>query len=273
MKTWFNFFINFQIVIFLVSCTTAERKTDKQLIGRSISQFETASSIISNQNKMIYWELKERAEDPRSADKAIIFNDRAVSIKSFCDSIRDSLSRFDTNPEQNIKGLNIFYKTAINKLKLIDSESAGIFQKEFRTAFALPDSLNITTAEQRKMAIAELRCSITMLENQIIIFIRSHFTTESVRMDAFGPLIGQNTTHLKKGENLIITAGIGAYSTGAKPEIKIDGRNAPLTDGQAVSKIKIDDSPGKHFKAVQIDFTDETGKTRSVKEKIEYTVD
>jgi hypothetical protein len=40
-----------------------------------------------------------------------------------------------------------------------------------------------------------------------------------------------------QGEELVITAGVGAFSSAAKPSISIDGVNLPITaDGSAIYK-------------------------------------
>jgi len=76
----------------------------------------------------------------------------------------------------------------------------------------------------------------------------------------FSAIAAQNTTFLKSGELLEITAGVGSFSVAARPKITIDGKNIPLDpDGTAIYRIKAPGKPGKHVIPVKIEFVKPDG--------------
>jgi hypothetical protein len=89
------------------------------------------------------------------------------------------------------------------------------------------------------------------------------------------PLVSQNTLHLKSGENLEITAGIGAYNSIVKPQIIIDNQRFAIDEatGRAYCSFKVNDAIGKHFKVVNIEYTEQDGKKETLQTKVEYTID
>jgi hypothetical protein len=75
------------------------------------------------------------------------------------------------------------------------------------------------------------------------------------------------------GEELVITAGVGAFSSAAKPTISIDGVVVPITaDGSAVYKTIAGSTPGVNTKRVRISFLKPNGETAVVEKEVKFTV-
>jgi gliding motility-associated protein GldM len=75
------------------------------------------------------------------------------------------------------------------------------------------------------------------------------------------------------GDEMEITAGVGAFSKAAQPTVSIEGQNVPLDiDGAAHRKINAATSLGKHTINVTVSFTDQEGKQQTITKPIEYTV-
>ncbi|MCX6203611.1 MAG: gliding motility protein GldM [Bacteroidetes bacterium] len=90
--------------------------------------------------------------------------------------------------------------------------------------------------------------------------------------DQFNAFAASNSQYLMAGEELIITAGVGAFSSAAKPSISIDGVNVPITaDGSAVYKTTAG-SPGANTKRVRISFLKPNGETAIVEKDVKFTV-
>jgi hypothetical protein len=90
--------------------------------------------------------------------------------------------------------------------------------------------------------------------------------------DQFNAFAASNSQYLMAGEELIITAGVGAFSSAAKPSISIDGVNVPITaDGSAVYKTTAG-SPGANMKRVRISFLKPNGETAIVEKDVKFTV-
>ena len=74
------------------------------------------------------------------------------------------------------------------------------------------------------------------------------------------------------GQELVITAGVGAFSKAAKPSITVDGSGVGLnTEGVAEYKTKVG-GPGTYTKTVNITYVKPDGTTASIPKKVEYTV-
>jgi len=75
------------------------------------------------------------------------------------------------------------------------------------------------------------------------------------------------------GDDMEITAGVGAFSKAAVPIVTINGANEPLgPDGAAHKKITADKSLGKHTVQVNIEYTDLDGQKKVLPKVIEYMV-
>lgn len=55
-------------------------------------------------------------------------------------------------------------------------------------------------------------------------------------MHQVGVLVGQSSNYLMPWQELTVTAGVGAYSSAAKPSISIGGSSVAVTAGQGSYK-------------------------------------
>jgi gliding motility-associated protein GldM len=92
-------------------------------------------------------------------------------------------------------------------------------------------------------------------------------------LPSFDVVAGTSSSIVKVNDEVVITAGLGAYNKDSKPVISIDGANVPLgPDGQAVYKL-IASSPGEYTKRVTISYVDPaTGKTETKSKDVKYSV-
>ncbi len=92
-------------------------------------------------------------------------------------------------------------------------------------------------------------------------------------IEFFYPLITQNATVLLHNQTLEITAGIGSYTSLAKPRITINGFEQLVNEeGIAIYKQKIT-SKNSYPIPVSISFRDpNTGETKTINKNITYTV-
>jgi hypothetical protein len=75
------------------------------------------------------------------------------------------------------------------------------------------------------------------------------------------------------GEELVITAGVGAFSSAAKPTISIDGVVVPVAaDGSAVYRSVAGSTPGVQRKRVRISFLKPNGETAVVEKEVQFSV-
>lgn len=109
-------------------------------------------------------------------------------------------------------------------------------------------------------------------ENKVVAFCHEQVGKVTVRFDQFAVLTGQSSNYVMPGQQIDVTAGVGAFSKASVPVISINGQTRPLeADGQAHAKID-GGSLGKHQVEVVVNYKDQDGKPHSEKKMIEYTV-
>jgi gliding motility-associated protein GldM len=90
-------------------------------------------------------------------------------------------------------------------------------------------------------------------------------------MDQVGVLVGQSSNYVMPGQEITVTAGVGAYSSAAKPSINIGGSSVAVTNGQGSYKT-IANGGGEHSIPVSVTFMDENGKPQTKTETVKYVV-
>jgi len=109
-------------------------------------------------------------------------------------------------------------------------------------------------------------------EAQVVEFCHKEIGEVELIYDQFNAFAASNSQYLMKGEELVITAGVGAFSSAAKPSISIDGVNLPITaDGSAIYKSTAG-APGINSKRVRISFLKPNGETAIVEKDVKFTV-
>ncbi len=107
-------------------------------------------------------------------------------------------------------------------------------------------------------------------ESHVIDFLHKQIGEVKVVFDEFKPLIGTNATYLMPGDELDVTAGIGAYSDAAKPDVYINGAKQPLgADGTALFKTHVTSTGSVN---VKIEYIKPDGSKGVTEKNIPYTV-
>jgi hypothetical protein len=122
--------------------------------------------------------------------------------------------------------------------------------------------------------LSKLENNVRTNESKLINFCDNQigYLDESSMFDKIQVLIGQNSTCVKAGEELIIEAGIGSFSTTVKCTALINGNDIPVIGGIAVYRIKSHFKAGKYSIPVKIDYIAEDGSKRNVTKTVSYTV-
>lgn len=108
-------------------------------------------------------------------------------------------------------------------------------------------------------------------ENQVVTFCHEQIGAVAVIFDKTGVLVGQSSNYLMPGQEITITAGIGAYSSAAQPQISIGGSSVPVIDGKGTFKASASGA-GVHTVPVTIRYLDQQGAAQTKTENVEYTV-
>jgi gliding motility-associated protein GldM len=204
------------------------------------------------------------------------------------DDLEASTRLFISNPpEGKAKGKELFAKLTAFKQQLLDIDSS--IRKDVGPT--LPLDLSITKSNNETsnqewaygyFHMTPSVASITILskfqndiknsEAQVVEYCHKEIGEVEIIYDEFKALAQPSTQYAMPGEQIVITAGIGAFSKAAKPTITVDGTVVPLNaDGAAEYKM-IAGAAGAYSKKVRISYSKPDGTTATIDKEVKYTV-
>ena len=139
-------------------------------------------------------------------------------------------------------------------------------QKDFTQSF-----FHMTPTVAALTMLSKFQNNIKNAESQIVTYCHNQIGAVEVHMDQVGVLVGQNSNYLMPGQQLQITAGVGAYSSSATPSISINGSSVPVSGGQGTYSTAVSGA-GDHSVTVNVTFKDENNKIQTKTETVKYTV-
>lgn len=190
-------------------------------------------------------------------------------------------------PEGKGKGKELFEKLKAYKEQLLSIDPE--MKKEIEVGLPLDLTIPPTTSDAGKndwayayfhmtptiaaiTIMSKFQNDVRNSESKAVEFCHKQIGQVEIIYDQFQAFAGTNTQYLMPGEELVITAGIGAFSKAAQPSISIDGANVPLnTEGTAEYKTRVGGS-GAGIKRVRISYAKPDGTTAVVEKEIKYTV-
>ncbi len=114
--------------------------------------------------------------------------------------------------------------------------------------------------------------NIKNAENQVVTFAHNKIGEVKVIYDKFAAIVGQSSNYVMPGEKIKITAGVGAYSTAAQPDISIAGAGVAVNaEGFAEREFTAEGS-GERSVPVVVNYTKPDGTKASLPYTIKYTV-
>jgi gliding motility-associated protein GldM len=190
-------------------------------------------------------------------------------------------------PEGKGKGKELFEKLKAYKEQLLSIDPE--MKKEIEVGLPLDLTIPPTSSEAGKsdwsyayFHMTPTIAAITILskfqndvrnsESKAVEFCHKQIGQVEIIYDQFQAFAGTNTQYLMPGEELVITAGIGAFSKAAQPSVSIDGANVSLNaEGTAEYKTRVGGA-GAGIKRVRISYAKPDGTTAVVEKEIKYTV-
>ncbi|MEP7128599.1 MAG: gliding motility protein GldM, partial [Chitinophagales bacterium] len=140
-------------------------------------------------------------------------------------------------------------------------------KKDFTQSF-----FHMTPTVAALTMLSKFQNNIKNAENEVVTYCHNQIGAVKVIYDQFAALVGQSSNYVMPGQEVKITAGVGAYSKAAQPQITIGGASQGLdADGKAVYTFKASGA-GNHTVPVVVTYTkpDGTKETKSI--PVEYTV-
>lgn len=275
----------------------AFKTVDKSLV--------TSNNNLESSNQSLFTQLEAKVNDVKTKEKADFWKPKADQAKKLSDDLNTYLDnlKVELKTASGLKteeGVEKFKEDDLNaSSRIMDTEGKGKELneklKEYKNAMlALDSSVKIRFASTFPVEVNNEKdditpnfrmmptvAAITLLskfqnnvknaENQVIAHFNSQIDAVAVRFDKSSILLGQNSNYLMPGEELSVTAGIGAYSSAAQPQISIGGSSVPVVDGQGTYKVKVSGG-GKRTVPVTIRYKDQDGNEKVESKEIEYTV-
>jgi len=111
-------------------------------------------------------------------------------------------------------------------------------------------------------------------ESQVVEYCHKKIGDVEVVFDAYTAFAGTNSQYLMPGQELTITAGVGAFSKAAQPQVTIDGTSVAINASSGAAEYKTTvGGAGSYSKKVRISFFNQsTGKPDSKEVEVKYTV-
>jgi gliding motility-associated protein GldM len=120
--------------------------------------------------------------------------------------------------------------------------------------------------------LSKFQNDVKTTENKVVAFCHEQVGKVEYKFDAYVPIVGQSSKYLMPGQELEITAGLGAFSKKNIPNITIGGSNA-VPDENGIATFKTPSGGiGAHTIPVVVKFTDQEGVLQTKTYNVEYVV-
>ena len=140
-------------------------------------------------------------------------------------------------------------------------------KKEFTEAF-----FHMTPTVAGLTLLSKFQNNVKNAENLVVTYCHNQVGAVKVVYDQFAALVGQSSNYVMPGEEVEITAGVGAYSRAAQPQITINGAGAAIdADGRAVYKFQASGG-GARSVPVNVTYTKPDGTKETKSFDVKYTV-
>jgi gliding motility-associated protein GldM len=265
------------------------------------NSLKSTNSLVNQSTETILKSLEDKLKDEKSSVKAAIWKPKADAAISLTKKLNDELEAFKmsmmkaggydpANGKSTFKEDNVDIATRImekeggsKKLEqllaeykkailAIDPAIATEFGKNLPLATEVPASnFRMMPTVAALTMLSKYQNDVKTTENKVVNFCHNQVGQVVVRFDAFEPIVGSSSNYLFPGQELQITAGLGAFSSTKKPTVIINGSNIPLdAKGIATSKFKVGSTSGSV--KVKVDYLDQDGIPQSKTIDVPYTV-
>lgn len=276
------------------------------------NSLQNTNNTINNSTSTIMASLQDATQEPQTAEKAKEWYPKAQQAQQLSDNINNYIQSLKTrilnesgydpsNPdskgEDNLevatrimvehgegKKLRNMLEQYRNQLLDIDPAIRSQFEKTLQIDLSMPPTVNKNnnTWQAAYFHMVPTVAALTILskfqndvktsENHVVAFCHEQVGKVKVRFNEFAAIVGQSSNYLMPGQELTVKAGIGAFSTEAKPTITIGGTSVPINDkGFAEWKTTVN-SIGTNTIPIHFVYTDQNGQQKTYDDKIEYTV-
>ncbi|MEO5990366.1 MAG: GldM family protein [Ferruginibacter sp.] len=192
----------------------------------------------------------------------------------------DDLNASSRLMETNKKGkeldqqLKDFKKAMLNIHPEVKAAFASTFPVEVNADSpidSLTKSFHMMPTVAAITLLSKIQNNVKNAENDIVTFAHNKIGEVAVRFDKTGVLLGQSSNYVMPGQELIVTAGIGAYSSASAPQITIGGAAQQVVDGKATYKVMASGAGARKI-PVTISYKNQDGQPITETKDVEYIV-
>jgi hypothetical protein len=179
---------------------------------------------------------------------------------------------------------NISFKKQLEK-------DNSLFKKEIATRFGLLEAdttpafidastwmgryLSKSNREQGIVMLSKLQNDLLLAESSLVEYCKNTIARDALLFDYDVPhaMTLLSCTHVKAGQPIELTAGIGMFSEASKPAIMIDGKEYRLREDHLVNyRFIATGKPGNYFLPVRIGYNKQDGSYAYFDQQLEYTI-
>lgn len=271
---------------------------------------QSSNKIISTANAVLYKSLDDKLKDEQYKAQAEYWQPKGVLTKQYSEEVikyiedlklelmqAAGLKEDGSFKEDNLDASTRVFETGgkgdLLKAKLeeykekmlkIDSSFATRFRdnfpvntdpvpsKEGGTKPFTTGYFHMTPTVAALTMLSKFQNNVKNAENTIASHIHSQIGSVKFVYDKFAAVVGQSSNYVMPGEKVTITAGVGAYSLAAQPQITIGGAGVPVnSDGVAIKEFNADGG-GERSIPVTVTYTKPNGEKETKTFPIKYTV-
>jgi len=305
--------ILFILVVFLSACSE-KSENDLAVFKALDESLVNSNLTLARSSQTIYMSLEEKTRDPATSQKAMIWHPKAMVVKKyssdiidFIEILKDKLKKEagfkkvagkELFNENNMKAVNVLFnekgmgKELHDKLKKfrrdilsIDIQMDSVFRQ---TLVVITKSFDTSSSKQQDFTgvfftnipvvaalamLSKFQNNVKVNENRMITFCNNKIMSITY-YTTYSAIVAQSYSHVKAGEKMEITAGVGYFSVrDSKPEVTVDGKSIEIDEsGVAVYKFEAPTKAGRYSMPVKINFIGEDGTPQVITKDVEYTV-
>ncbi|MBV9962711.1 MAG: gliding motility protein GldM [Parafilimonas sp.] len=278
------------------SLTAASSTLDKKN-SNIFNSFKAELSDPSTRDRAVIWAPKAQKAEDLANEMVTYINSlqskvaEAAGYKqgdsaSYRPDDLEAPTRVMTDPGTEGKELRNKLQQYKDALLAIDPTIKAQFQNSLPIDLTIPKTNNkanqndwaasyfyMTPAIAAKTILSKFENDVKNSEAMIVDYCHQQVGAVEKVFNSYQPLVGQSSNYLMPGQELTITAGIGAFNAESRPVITIDGASVPL-NANGVAEYKMTaGGTGSYTKNVVISyFNQATGKQESQTYPLTYNV-
>lgn len=299
-----NNYLTIYFILLLAACRQQEPVSQLLEINNAL---EKANFIIKDNNLLAYEELNGKLKDPRTAERAKIWDAKAMVIKQCASEAKwlieslksvlikqsDSLQNQDRAIVQQVLNADGNAGRLFEKLILLKDSAVVVFDKDdlnrdsvfFHNKVLQIDVSGYSKADWLKknfgncspllavMALNKIEANVLLTENILVTHCNMKVIYNFCGYYKPAPMASLNSSVVKSGDTIMVTAGLGIFDRQICPRITINGAPIKLyEDPVAQYEFIATGKPGTYNVPVKIEYWDSDGSRKAESRNLRYII-